>query len=746
MKKFQFLTALLSLLLCLCTVLTLASCKKEPPVEGGADTTTAEETTEAVDPGVFIDVSKYTLVRADEMSSTAVSATKNFQKAVTAVTAGFAGFTSDFVKDESEIDSAAYEILVGSTNRPESAAAMELLGDTHGYVIMAEGNKIVICATTDALLSMALEHFVEDYLPTAENGGFYLPTDVKVVKNDLLISPLLNTKGMVDYKVIFDEDLDQLEGNTPEGSAMTDRMDYAVERAMEFKKNLVAKLGVQVRHSTDYDNPNSATYEILLGNTNRPETRAFLETLPMNGYGYAVIGNKIVITGWSHLTSGMAMQHFIDTMGVLAYTDADGKTNYLLPDGFSSVKQYETWSDDIPSYEGGVVYGVMEGIEATYEIYIRETTVEQYRAYRAKLEAAGYTLQQENTIAENLFATYYNDKDMVHVYFVAYESAVRIVTAPVNETELPTLEDPYTKITETSFTIMNLNHEAGNFGNSFIITLEDGSFLVYDGGNLAGNTDVKELYDLLVKLNKREGKPVIAAWVLTHEHNDHKRNFYQLIKQYASKIILEKVIYNVPSISEFYNSGNTDFFYQNGSMDDICTRTGAKKYQLHTGQKMTIRNLVLEVIFTQEDIYPLAPYPFNNSSIVTRFEIGGQRVTILGDAQTTAAKIMAQMYGETLKSDIVQVAHHGGNGCTTELYELLAPRILIWPTSQSNFENQTAGTSSAASYVVDYKLANQESVKLIIVADGGHKTIILPYLTDSPDDIIITEVEWKKTA
>ena len=335
---------------------------------------------------------------------------------------------------------------------------------------------------------------------------------------------------------------------------------------------------------------------------------------------------------------------------------------------------------------------------------------------------------------------------MIHVYYVDCEQSVRIVTAPIGETELPTLEDPYTKITETSFTIMDLNDEAGNFGNSFIITLEDGSFLVYDGGNLAGNTDAKELYDLLVKLNKREGKPVIAAWVLTHQHNDHKRNFNQMTKQYGSQIILEKVIYNVPSISEFYNSGNTDFFYQNGHIDDICKRMGAKKYQLHTGQKMTIRNLVLEVIFTQEDIYPVSPYPFNNSSMVTRFEIGGQRVTILGDAQATAAKIMAQMYGETLKSDIVQVAHHGGNGCTTELYELLAPRILIWPTDQANFEKQTAGTSSAANYVVDYKLANQESVKLIIVADGGHKTIVLPYLTDSPDDIIITEVEWKKAA
>ena len=740
MKQYRIISLLLAVLLCVAAVFALSACKKEQPSDQTTETTPAEETT-AKDPGVFIDVSKYTLIRADGVSSSAVTAIKNFRNALTAATADFAGFNND--STESNAD--ALEFLVGETNRPASAAAKEALGDAHGYVMMASGNNIVVYATTDALLSMALDQFLQDYLPSAENGGFYLPTDFKVVKSDIRGVSLLNLKGQVDFKIIFDEDLDQIEGNTPEGSAMTDRMDYAVERAMEFKKGLVTKLGVQVRHSTDYDHPNSATYEILLGDTNRPETRAFLETLPANGYGYAIIGNKVVITGWSHLTSGMAMQHFLDTMQTLSYVDENGKTNYLFSDGYTSVREYDKWNE-IPVYDGGTMSGVMEGVEATYEIYVRETSVEQYRAYRAKLEQEGYTLYQENAIAANLYATYTSDKNMIHVYYVDYEQSVRIVTAPIGETELPTLEDPYTKITETSFTIMDLNDEAGNFGNSFIITLEDGSFLVYDGGNLAGNTDAKELYDLLVKLNKREGKPVIAAWVLTHQHNDHKRNFNQMTKQYGSQIILEKVIYNVPSISEFYNSGNTDFFYQNGHIDDICKRMGAKKYQLHTGQKMTIRNLVLEVIFTQEDIYPVSPYPFNNSSMVTRFEIGGQRVTILGDAQTTAAKIMAQMYGETLKSDIVQVAHHGGNGCTTELYELLAPRILIWPTDQANFEKQTAGTSSAANYVVDYKLANQESVKLIIVADGGHKTIVLPYLTDSPDDIIITEVEWKKAA
>jgi hypothetical protein len=50
----------------------------------------------------------------------------------------------------------------------------------------------------------------------------------------------------------------------------------------------------------------------------------------------------------------------------------------------------------------------------------------------------------------------------------------------------------------------------------------------------------------------------------------------------------------------------------------------------------------------------------------------------------------------------------------------------MWPTDQNTYAGQTAGTSSGKYQTIDFALSKQASVKLIIVADGGHKTVSLP--------------------
>jgi hypothetical protein len=112
--------------------------------------------------------------------------------------------------------------------------------------------------------------------------------------------------------------------------------------------------------------------------------------------------------------------------------------------------------------------------------------------------------------------------------------------------------------------------------------------------------------------------------------------------------------------------------------------------------------------------------------MVTRFSVDGQRFTILGDIEDDASAIICNMYDkDTLKTDILQVAHHGW-GATTKLYNLLKPTVLMWPTDQNTYADQTAGTSSGKYQTIDFALSKQASVKLIIVADGGHKTVSLP--------------------
>ena len=88
---------------------------------------------------------------------------------------------------------------------------------------------------------------------------------------------------------------------------------------------------------------------------------------------------------------------------------------------------------------------------------------------------------------------------------------------------------------------------------------------------------------------------------------------------------------------------------------------GAQLIKPHTGQSISIRNAVIDVLFTHEDLYPNAVGvdTLNNTSTVLRMSIAGQTILITGDAEVTANNSLCRMYKEYLKSDILQVPHHG---------------------------------------------------------------------------------------
>ena len=69
--------------------------------------------------------------------------------------------------------------------------------------------------------------------------------------------------------------------------------------------------GVKLTTETD-KNIEASDFEILVGNTDREESKAFLSNLLWNDYGYAIIGNKIVIAGHTADGTTNAMKHFID--------------------------------------------------------------------------------------------------------------------------------------------------------------------------------------------------------------------------------------------------------------------------------------------------------------------------------------------------------------------------------------------------------------------------------------------------
>jgi hypothetical protein len=66
--------------------------------------------------------------------------------------------------------------------------------------------------------------------------------------------------------------------------------------------------------------------------------------------------------------------------------------------------------------------------------------------------------------------------------------------------------------------------------------------------------------------------------------------------------------------------------------------------------------------------------------LIFRVTLGGKTVLFTGDAGVEAGKKVLRMYGGTgkLKSDYVQMAHHGQAGCDRDFYEEVAPKGAFW--------------------------------------------------------------------
>ena len=112
----------------------------------------------------------------------------------------------------------------------------------------------------------------------------------------------------------------------------------------------------------------------------------------------------------------------------------------------------------------------------------------------------------------------------------------------------------------------------------------------------------------------------------------------------------------------------------------------AEHYTLHTGQSYYFSGSEIEILWTVDDTYPADYLSFNDLSAAVRIKFdGGKNVLLLGDCMHESCRRLAHTYGDYLKSDILQVTHHGLIGGDRELYELIDPEICFWAISEERF-------------------------------------------------------------
>lgn len=575
------------------------------------------------------------------------------------------------------------------------------------------------------------------------------------------------------YTFIFDRNLDNDPAHKHIASSYSgDSRDYACIATDELITYLAKVSSLEEENFVVKTDDCTAEYEILVGRVDRPEYRSFLETLDGNEYGILVKDNKIILGAWNDASLEACVDRFKEVLEQ-AKTTVDGVDSWILPDGFCVTGvANEKWIVDFPRPEGeGIrLYNTQNANDDSLQFLYTGSGVNgaAFTVYCEALETAGYEIVTENVIEGSMFKTFRNDQEGITLYTayndykyesrymkedeysVDYEKCIRVVSAPLGSVTLPDegllTESPlYTKVTDSSLTAVGLVKKA--VGMSYVIMLEDGSFVVLDGGTGASNLSL-DLWETLTAMHTEaygeapsaEHPIHVAAWIITHSHEDHYGTFQKFLARYGSNEMfkMDYLIGNFPEESvmsqvkmETYEMGLEKTIPK---LQDMVLG-GFQYVKVHTGQKFYIANLTMEILMTFEDHNPRPICNSNDTCTVIRFTIAnsesvngdGITAVFLADAFRYQSRYLCAMYGDYLKSDIVQLAHHGNIGSEKAIYETIQPTVVLFPNCRESFDIYTdpARRTKAWNYDVDqYVVYDLDSVKYIYVSDEERHTTL----------------------
>jgi hypothetical protein len=268
-------------------------------------------------------------------------------------------------------------------------------------------------------------------------------------------------------------------------------------------------------------------------------------------------------------------------------------------------------------------------------------------------------------------------------------------------------------------------------GLSTLIRLEDGRFIVVDGAWAANYAHLEKTMREQSKEYSNGKDPVVAAWIITHQHGDHLGLFvdkYQDIKR--NGITVESIIINeiaekfVPQVG--YGNGNSEKI-----IGVVAQTLGADIYKAHIGQTFYLSNLRMDIVYSQEGAAPEGCNSCNAESIVAKMTFTdsatGKVTTYVstGDATGIAMQTATNIFGKYMKSDILSLPHHGGkpNGENSQLaaaYKIILPQLILCPVGDRDL-----GAISGRDYnkVV---LDSDEFKQIFYAGDRGGRDVVVP--------------------
>jgi len=493
--------------------------------------------------------------------------------------------------------------------------------------------------------------------------------------------------------------------------------------------------GSEVEITDDYSADKSYggdTVEILVGKTEYPQSTEAYSELPYGDYGVKISGNKVLLLAWVPTVMPLLASNFAD---ILYSCMSEDKSSLTLTPEKCSFSSCSNELSEVP-VAGESPVSIINSGNSAYQLYFSPADTGLLSGYSEKLTAAGFTTCSDRTVGKNRFMTFKNSNVAVTAYYTDTNKTVRVIVEPVKNyygtgtaTKLKSVTPSLTMIGRRfSTTETYLNTDAGAGLMCFLIQLSDGRFIVIDGGLHDGIASYSQaLYSKMLELAPDKNNVDIAAWIITHSHSDHIGGFCSFAASYSSKVKLEAILYNFPSEADHKAASDETNDYKNLSAAIGSYFSRVPVYKPHTGQRYSIGDAVVEILYTHEDFVTKTrtigsvTNNWNNSSMIFSVEIAGEKLMFLGDSQEIPNNITAAVYGSYLKSDICQVAHHGGIGGTNSIYNVIDPEIALFTTSD------LLVPVYISKFKYNYHLINELNVKEYRNAADRIVTLSLPY-------------------
>jgi len=276
--------------------------------------------------------------------------------------------------------------------------------------------------------------------------------------------------------------------------------------------------------------------------------------------------------------------------------------------------------------------------------------------------------------------------------------------------------------------------ELSDYGNSFVIQLKNGHFILNDG---ARPEDLDPLLSYLEELTPEGEKPVVEAWMVSHPHGDHAALFEQFNKNwtYAERIYVEGIYMDTLNNEVAAAQSVTSVQLAIRSAAQVLKTTKGKNpevYRPQAGQTYYFSDIKVEVMQTMLQCPETNWYRWtgnvNEFSTWLMYNIEGQKFLNAGDGDFGSMRAIMRTYDkEYLEMDIMAVQHHGIN-VHNEFSDFIKVKTLLYPNFGiygSFEEGQSWGGSWQAS--VERNKYLQQNVEESLSYLDGTVVMTFPY-------------------